>query len=132
MVDGYGHHGGFEGGKGGHGNGFTACGLDVIVHQLIGRESFTLFDLRNHFVGAAGHAEIVDIAAAEHGSHRSADILHRQSHLRQFVAVHLQHGLRLVDFEIGIHVHEHIRWLAPFPEMPAKLHRAGQRNRSCR
>ena len=65
-----------------------------------------MLDLWNHFVGAAGHAEIVDIAAAEHGSHRSADILHRQAHLRQLVTVHLQHGLRLVDFEIGIYVHE--------------------------
>ena len=78
----------------------------MVVHQLIRGKPFTLLDLWNHFVGAAGHTEIVDIAAAEHGSHRRADILHSQSHLGQLVAVHLQHGLRLVDFEVGIHVHE--------------------------
>ena len=71
MIDGLGHHGGLQARNGGNRYGLARCGLDVVVHELVRSEPFALLHLRDHLVGTAGHAEVVDIAPAQHGGQRS-------------------------------------------------------------
>ena len=74
----------------------------MIVEQLVRIEPETLLYLRDDLIGAPAHAEIVDIAAAEHGGERAADVAHLQAELRGLVAVDHDVGLRIVDFQIAI------------------------------
>ena len=76
--------------------------LDIVVPELLGVEPFTLHHLRDHLVRAAGKAEIVDIAAAQHRPQRAAHVAHGQAELGGLVAVDLDGDLRLVDLEVGI------------------------------
>ena len=77
-------------------------GADVVVEQLVRVEAETLLHLRNDLVGAAAHAEIIDVAAAQHGGERAADVAHLQAELRRLVAVDHDVGLRLVDLQVAV------------------------------
>ena len=80
---------------------------DGIIEQLIGVEARDSLDLRNDFVGSSLHAEVVDVAAAQQTTERSADLAHGQAQLRRLVAIDFDHRLRRVDLQVGVDEHEH-------------------------
>ena len=89
------------------GTGVPSDVRDVVVEQLIGVEPVALLHLRDHLVGAAVEAEVIDVAAAQHPGQRAADVAHLQAELRGLVAVDLDGRLRLVDLQIGVEEDEH-------------------------
>src|SRR5579871_2287762 len=74
----------------------------MVVEQLPRIQPKTLLHLRNDLVRTSAHAEIVDVAAAEHRGERRADIAHLQPELGGLVAVDDHVVLRIVDLEIAI------------------------------
>ena len=75
---------------------------NVVVEHLIGIQPIGLQHLRYHLVRAAGDREVVDVAAAERGAERAADVLLRQAERRDEIAIDDHGGLRLVDLEVGV------------------------------
>ena len=70
-------------------------------------EPVTLLHLGNDLVGTAADAEIIDVAAAQHGGERSADVAHLQAELRRLVAIDGDVGLRIVDLQVAVEEDEH-------------------------
>src|SRR5262249_53394760 len=85
----------------------AARGADVVVEQLLGIETISLLDLRDHLVGAPRQAEIVDVAAPQHGGQATANIAHLEAQLRGLVAIDGDHRLGQVKLEVGIEENEH-------------------------
>jgi len=82
-------------------------GLDVVVEQLLGIEAIALLHLRDHLVGTAVQAEIVDVAAPQQRGEGAADIAHLQAELRRLAALDLDGRLRQVDLEVAVQEDEH-------------------------
>ena len=76
--------------------------------------------------------EIVDIAAAEHGGERVADVAHLQADLRRLVAVDGDVGLRLVDLEIAVEEDEIAACLRLAQEFLRDVVQAARTARWCR
>ncbi len=85
----------------------TVAGADVVVEQLLRVQPVALLHLRDDLVGAPAHAEIVDVAAAQHGGKRAADVAHLEPELRGLVAVDGHVDLRIVELEIAVEKDEH-------------------------
>ena len=82
---------------------------DVNVFQLLRIQTIDAFDLRNHLVAAAGDVEPVDEVAADAGGEVGADLLHVQTHRRDFVVIENDLRLRLIDLGVDVRESEHAR-----------------------
>jgi len=87
MVQGLGDGLGFDMDDRGDRNRISACRPDIVVVQLIRIQAVPLLHLRDDLVGPPFEAEIVYMAAAEHGRQRASDVVHRQSQLRGQIPV---------------------------------------------
>ena len=75
--------------------------------QLFRREPLAALDLRDHLVAAALDAEPVDEVATDQRRQIAPGLAHVDPERTHLVTVEHHLGLRLVEFEIGVHVDEH-------------------------
>ena len=75
---------------------------DVNAVQLFGVQPIHPFDLRDDFVTQAFHVEAIHKITADAGGKVGADLLHIETHRRNFVVIENDLRLRLIDLSVDV------------------------------